>query len=933
LCPTLDSTFFKDLVDASLLISVPIFVLGITLASAVKNLDKESRFATEYLHDACKVKEFTYLAFLTVIMGFLYYLAKDADCKYIYIIFSSITVGGTLWCLWSLVYIIVETTKCMSPEYSTKAASTYAARKLTYGYLCDSYVTVFYNQQKNYLKKWCTGKVIYSPEQCYGYYQSNLYSEKRDNDIEIKINKHVYGQNLYKDYNFKDLEKLNNYLKENKAELYLSSPLDEKEQAMLGILCCTGIKQNKKLQLKVQKKGRKAIRWGKYKFSEHDDDFWDSQESKLNDAIKKAVNNGDSIQVKTYLDAVNVPLTVFRDVRGKHKIIRDVCGEYVHRGYQLLRLYLSALHKIVEVEDGDQLDKLSHKVRSSIWYETGDILRSMDYQSMELYTWLVQQIYALIQDTEGKGKKLQNMRAQFGGFYEFAGDWLNDRKAKSDIDNLNKMQVVLHNGLTTWLLMVIEKGDLKLAEQLCDAGRRITFGRDAIKFDNKEVITQHLILAGYLINLIKAKTISTEAIEKLFIEPYSRDSDIDFEELVKFYLSISFEKTNQYTRRLYPLERTFTNLFTGSSHSSGFGSMGNNEISRTFIFLGAHALKKNLALPKPNANIAGRILKDDIKVVKESFTEPYFNHGIKQFEAWFQSCEEMQSAEEAKEIANARIDEVKRTEHEKTFWEGYLKSVPVLSMCLTNGNYETNNEVKNKWIYYVPKIALFNWKYPISGADGDEYGASIGCKMENYVLEEITKNCRNKSKIKGRLPDAISEAVKWLDNIGCATDNNTINNKGFIITISKQLPETTMYQDKDFIPSWREDVKSIGFNGFYHGYPIKRFQKIEEEDGIVEKDEAKDKKPQCEMVIAIDLRGWVGFRAREEVIAGQKYGELKIREWRPDEIDRAIESGELKTGEVDKAKGNCPVDVIFFWEYIKDSFPKMKAFKLSDEMP
>ncbi len=42
---------------------------------------------------------------------------------------------------------------------------------------------------------------------------------------------------------------------------------------------------------------------------------------------------------------------------------------------------------------------------------------------------------------------------------------------------------------------------------------------------------------------------------------------------------------------------------------------------------------------------------------------------------------------------------------------------------------------------------------------------------------------------------------------------------------------------------------------------------------------------------------------------------------------QAIESGKLDTKDTDKAKGNCPVDVTFFWESVKDKLPRIKSFK------
>jgi len=136
-----------------------------------------------------------------------------------------------------LAFVILKTMRCSLPSESIKVTSRYAARKLTYGYVNDSYVILFRNQQKDYLEKWCAGKVIHPPSQYYGHYlKSNLHSGNGDNDVEIELDGHKSGQDVYKDYDLKGLEKLEKYLKENNAKLYLSSPVYESERKIFGHL-------------------------------------------------------------------------------------------------------------------------------------------------------------------------------------------------------------------------------------------------------------------------------------------------------------------------------------------------------------------------------------------------------------------------------------------------------------------------------------------------------------------------------------------------------------------------------------------------------------------------------------------------------------------------------------------------------------------------
>ncbi len=447
-----------------------------------------------------------------------------------------------------------------------------------------------------------------------------------------------------------------------------------------------------------------------------------------------------------------------------------------------------------------------------------------------------------------------------------------------------------------------------------------------MKFDNKEIVAQHFVLAGYLIGLAKTKEINANTIEKLFYEPHSHKPDVNFDELVRFYLdrSLPFKEIDQFLNIFYLPRETHTNLLTGSSHSSGFGMTGSTEISLAFALLAAHALNTVSQLPEPIASMSGKITKENIKTIREVFKNSFLNHGLDQLEKWLQSCEKLDETEEAKEIAKAKIDKDKAEEHENKFWEGYSRAVPVLSMCLKNGNYEIDNNVKNEWVYHLPKIALIDWKYPISGADGDDYGLSIGRKMERGLLKTIIESGTTKSEVKDDAAEAIGDAVKWLEKEGCSSD------RGIVILSGKRSPEIKMHGDKDFIPSWREEVKSRGFNGFYRGYPIVWLRGDEEEEEKEEGEKAEEKKAQCQKVVAVDLRDWIGFRVRKEVVTDRRFGELKIRTWKDEEIKQAIDSGKLDAKDADKAKGNCPVDVTFFWESVKGKLPRTGAFKFGN---
>ncbi|MDH4201806.1 MAG: hypothetical protein OEV87_02825 [Phycisphaerae bacterium] len=445
-------------------ITIPTFTIGLSLVALSRTISESGRFAGEYLNDACKTRLFCCLTLVAVLCGLVGRFLSTIEWvpNFLTVGICAISIGTSVNSLAMLAFVILETIRCSIPSELIKVVSRYAARKLTYGFVNDSYFKLFRCQYGVYLEKWCVGRNIHPPSQYYGhYFKSSLYSGNGDNDVKIELDGSEKGQDVYKDYDLKRLAKLDKYLKKKKAELYLSSPDYESEQKGLGVLSYTNTKQHEEIRSEVYRKGRKVIKWRKYKYLENDDDFWDSQVSKLDEAIKLAIEKKDPIQVKAYLDAVNVPLTVLRQVRKRHKVVRDAYGEYVRRAYQLLSLYLNAL-------------EMPYKVRESIWEEAKKILQEMDYHTMELYTWLVQRIYNFIEDNS---EDLHEMRGQFGGFYEFASGWLEKSDVK-ETEDINKMRLVLHKGLTEWILVAIEKNDEELVEQLCEAGKNIVFGEE-----------------------------------------------------------------------------------------------------------------------------------------------------------------------------------------------------------------------------------------------------------------------------------------------------------------------------------------------------------------------------------------------------------------------------------------------------------------------
>jgi hypothetical protein len=912
---------------------VPIFVLGISVVSLTRALSEAGRFTGEYLNESCKMPLFCCLTLLAGIMAFAGWLmGKIASFPpVVSACVAAGSVGGVIACFAMLAFVIIETIRCLVPNQAIKAVSGFAAAKLCNAYLKEVYVRLLESQHNAYLEKWCVehGKAIHPPSQYYGhYFRSGLSSDKDNDSCVIPLKGMPSDGNAYKDFHLERLEELERYLNadENRAELYLSSPQYDSERIVLGMLSAPGVATDRQLRAAVERKGNRAVRFRSLAFAEEGDAFWESQQSALAEAIQRAVNDVDPMQVRAYLDAANEPLTVLRQAR-HHKVVRDAYGEHVRKGYDFLRLYLVALDEILASQEREPKPRAKHAstlarvLLRSVWEETRDILRGMDYHTMELFTWLVPQMYRSIQEAGGKAAPLQSIRAEFGGFYEFADGWLEDAKSE-DAEAAGQMRLVLHDGLTKWLLIAIEQKDRELTEQLCDAARMIVFGRGGdITFDRGASVVRHFVLAGYLITHAATEDIRATAIERLFCETYSHDPHVKFDDLVAFYLGNPFppQAIESYLHIFFKPQEKTTDLLTGSSHSSGCGMTGQHEMALAFLYLGACVLAESRDEPKTIPEDMSFELSDDaMKMVTDLFKGTGVEYGVERLKKWRDACKESSGDAEAKAIADAELSQLKVEEWRKEFWEAYSTSSPVLSMCLRNGHVETDGTAHTDLRYHLLKMAVIDWKYPVAGAGGDDYGRALGGYMEEQLLARAVEKARATRQVDGVLSDLMRRAAAWLRKTGCEDE------KGMIVMMTRHGPASQLYRDDNYVPSWRENVQSRGFEGFYEGFPVVWHRQNErKEEG---KQEAKE--PRRERVVAVDLRGWKGVRARERVITKREFGELTIRTWTEEEIQKALESKELEPRNVNRAKGNCPADVSLYWELSSWPPPHARAFQL-----
>jgi len=912
--------------DVALSATIPIFVLGVSVVTLARSMSESGRFAVDYLNESCRMAWFccfTLFGVLLAVAGRVWAVAGFYPAAAAGLCGASL--GAAIACLAMLAFVVRETIRCSLPRISVGVVSQYAARRLCHAYLKETYARLWMSQQKDQLERICTAKykAIQAPSQ---YHTRSLWTylhpDAGSADCEILLDTRAVGENAYKDYDFRRLAALDHYLIAQDLTLYLRPHEYGGERLVFGILSSKNGPPGGEVRAEVCRQGRHAVRMRKLQFEEENDAFWDSQESALNEAIERAVSKADPIQVRAYLDAVNRPLCVLRQTR-KHKVIRDVYGQNIWRGCDFPMLYLGALDEILARLKKEPKHRtraaysLARALIKSVWEETRSIIDGLDYHTMERFTWLAQQMYGAIRDVQNGAGPLADMRGQFGGFYKFADGWLETRESVN-VEDVDMMRVILYDGLTRWLLMAIERKDNELVEQLCDAGREIVFGHQRLTFDRAKLVARHLVLAGHLMYQAEARNVPIQAVARMFCDEYSHDPDVDFEALVAFYVRSPCppQMLDSYLHLLQPPQEEHVDLLTGGYSSSGSCSTGTGEMALAFSYLAAFALRHATQLPSPIAKNLLHELRDDvIETAKALFND--LEYGLGLLRTWRDACAQLDAKAEAKDVADAQLDPEKVEKWRREFWEAYARSSPILTMCLKNGNYEVDASSVRRLRYRLPKTAVIDWRYPIIGADGDNYGRVLGRSTENRLLQQISKGLTARPKVYADLPNAVRSAVGWLKKRACDIGEA-------LVIVESRGSTSGLYREPEFMPPWKEDVRSTGFHGFFDGFPLVWLRKQNGDD----ERETPPPSSGATRVIAVDLRGWKGIRVRECVIAGRKFGDVDVRTWTDEEIDLAVTSGKLPPEDVDKAKGNCPVDVLLYWQMSDAELPRTRQFEV-----
>ena len=903
---------FQELVKSSLLISVPIFVLGITLSTVAKDLDKQSRFAVEYLKESCRTTEFACLTFLTVLAGYFGGLLFENTANlFLPIIFSSFAIGGTIWCLMSLVYILVETTKCMSPEISTKVASNYAARKLIHAFMKKAYFNVWMGRYSDLLEAELKDfENIHSPHESYAKCGLTHYNEEsNENKCIINMPKEVDFHLGYRDYNLNKFKKIDKSLKAKNAELYLTGHMFAPKES--GVLY---YKENCDKLLKSIKR-KKFCKRKKDKHTGAKKSFIEDHYLKLRKSLLKTIEEEDASQFKEYLNSVEDIFNAIRNTRKDHLVRKHSSWNYEE--YRYLRLYSKSVRWLLEANLKANLEEeicglFIEEITESIERQAEDDIRNGDWYVLDTFKWILPDTYKLFD--KYKGKSLWEMRARIGRFYQFSEITLSEYESEIKKEDKLQIQLTLHKGMISWLLVAIENKDDELIKALCGAERKLVFPNSKIEFTPQELITQHFVLCGKMLKYLMDKTpqIDKKTFRSLLFDEYDhRIANFDYNELAEFYIK---NRGRGGRGCLYEFNKIDweRNPLSGSGHGSTIYDFDGGEFDYMFIYMALLKISdKEQIMP---VEFSCYNLKEKITNLKGIATDVGMYDFVNQrarFEKWLDDCDALYGREEEARIAEAKLDDSKVTQYKQSFREGYNEVETFLKFCIKQGYYSIDETVSVKGGHNLSKDIFIDSISCSISSIAHPIGNKMSRQLDKELVRGILKSTQeNEKETADDIESMLNKACQWLNGKGADETN------GIIVYCGIADIDGKLYDNEYYVHSWRNEKEKC-FSGYYKNYPIKTIRGREE----------------VEKCVALNLQGWKGFEIRPEAIDKGALGNIDIRERTEDEIAEAIKnSSELEEKDRNKLKGRCLMEYELYCKLTEIDLPlQMEVSLKTDE--
>jgi len=554
----------------------------------------------------------------------------------------------------------------------------------------------------------------------------------------------------------------------------------------------------------------------------------------------------------------------------------------------------------------------------SIWQHVEDEIKNGDWFTLDIFKWLLPKTYRLfIELVEDKKSRLWELRARIGGFYDFAGGWLSDYESDIKEEDKIQIQLVLHKGIIKWLLIALESNDYELINSLCEAAKRLVFPDKKITFKPQQLVTQHFILCGKILEYLMEKKphVSSEMLNLLCSDKYDYTSgtEVKYDDLVKFFLESRQElELHDFLREFSSTDWERNPLSGGGFGTPSYTFSGNIELDYMFIYLALLSITLSQDIKPIPFEFSGYNLKEKVEKFREIaeaieiYNYPYSKEKLNE---WLDGCDGLYKLKEEERIATASLNKEKISKYKECFWEGYKSKNTFLSFCLNQGYYTINEKASEKGQYKRRKELFMDGRLsPQSIAMRD--GSDISRYRDKDLLKKIiNSDVEHKIEIKGSIISQFDEACRWLTKEGTNREN------GILLFHGKSHVQTEFYNNDYFIPSWKED-RGLVFSGYYKNYPIIMVYEA-------------DIEPEC---VALNLQAWKGLQIRTKVLEEQIFGEINIREWTEEEINKAISQGKIQEKDRNSVKGQCPIEYELFWSLDEKDLPRQMIFSLKTEV-
>lgn len=892
----------QDFVRINLSISVSILVFGISFSQIARGLSESSRLASDYLTATCEITKFASLTFLTVFFGILCTILFSVveysrASRIIYFFMSSFIIGGGIWCVMSLVYIILEIIKCMDPKTSVEYASKFAIRRLSYAFLKHIYISSWmskYNELLEHARK--NLKAFGDPNSLYFYEKQSAYK------YVFKLKKEIDFHFGYRDYNLNKLKTISRILDGTEAELRMAPHgFYSNEFATLHTKNPTP-----ELYEKINKKVPSTCKFKKDKYIEEDQEFWQDIYLELYKAFSKAVDSLDIMQFNRYIKSIQEPYTVLRKAR-KHPIAQKSFRlDYDKNRY--LFLYTRSLERLLKKKDEINvgiLEDFIHALEHSIWEQIKEDIEEGDTCTINTFRWLLPSAYQLfLKNIDDKNSRLWELRAFSGSSYDYMHYLFNESKSISKANRI-EIKLVLHRGIIRWLLIALENEDQELAEALCGATKKLVFGDKGIALIPEELVTQHFILCGKILNDIVEKQPmgSGQLFRFLLHDRYSmRDIELpDFEELVEYYLENRKSRDLRHYLREFEKTRWQRNPLNRGGHGApSYTFSGVLEFDYMFLYLAFLTMPYDSEEMKPvPADFSFYRLEEKIEKLKDVARDiklyRYGEDSKGQFIEWLNNSKQLYKQQEQQKIISALLKDKIISEFESAFWEGYKNTKSFLDMCLRLECFKIDESVSVRGSFNHHKD-IFIDKLNRIGAIGNSDGSNVSRAYSEGLLEDII----DKKSPDDFMEDYISQldrACSWLIKHGLSEE------KSLLLYYGNIHLEGELYKNDDYVPHWKVSEDDL-YHGYYKAYPLMTVYK-------------KEVEPIC---VAVKLEGWKGVKIRPEILE-ERFGRVTVREWTDTELDEFIRNGEIKEHERDEVRTRCPVEFELYWDLDKEDLP------------